>query len=307
MVKQSIMKYLTARYCGAVSGVLISSALIFVISCKKEPKPPPSTSAKGFLTSFQQSCNPGRVHGIWYNGVSAGTDSNYVEVTLNVTSAGSYNITTDKLNGVSFSGSGAFSSSGVYKVRLKPSGAFVNWGPTSFPVRFDSSSCNFIVYVQDSAALSMADNTWELTASGNYYNGPVNGQSSPGLNFPPGAATAFDFLGTGWSGRTEDTVMAIDISGGGSILDTIPYQTNGNGTSFYIKAMDTTKANPYLIQAYSSPPTAIMTIRISSMIPWITDDTYKTVVYGTFDGGAIDYWHQNHVVPITKGRFKIVK
>jgi hypothetical protein len=300
------MQYLTARPAGISSFLLISSALIFIFSCKKVP--PPSTSAKGFLTSAKLACSPGKVHGVWYNGISAGTDTNYVEVTLNVTSPGSYTISSGKQNGVTFSSSGTFSNIGVYRVRLSPSGAFTNWGPTSFPITFDSSSCSFLVYVQDSAALSMPANTWEMTASGNYYNGPCTG----GLNLPPGQATVLTFTGTGWSGDSQDTAMAWDLSrggSGGSILDTIPYLTDTIGTGFYIQAKDTTKSFPdsYLISASANTqtPGASMTVHIRSMVPFVTDDTYKTIVYGTFEGTARDFWHQNHIVPVTKGRFKL--
>jgi len=151
----------------------------------------------------------------------------------------------------------------------------------------------------------MPANTWEVTASGNYYHGPGTG----GLNLPPGQATAFRFIGSGAPGNTDNIGMSIDISTTG-ILDTIPYSLSTYGNGFHIAAMDTAKSFPdsYLINAYASDsyPSALMTLHIRSMLPLITDDTYKTVVYGTFDGTAVDLWHQNHVVPITKGRFKAI-
>jgi hypothetical protein len=298
------MQHLTAGHTGILSILLISSALIFILSCKKVP--PATISAKGFLASAEMSCSPSKVHGIWYNGISKGTDTNYVEVTLNITSPGSYNIKSGEQNGVTFSGSGTINSIGAHTVRLKSSGTFINWGPTSFPITFDSSSCNFIIYAQDRAALSMPVNTWEVTASGNYYNGPCRGA----FNSVPEDVRAFIIVGTGSSGRTEDTVMGWQIAAPGSILDTIPYLTSDERNSFYIRAMDTSKSFPdsYLINAYASTlyPPSSMELHIRSIVPWITDDTYRTVVYGTFDGTAVDLWHQNHVVPITGGRFKVI-
>jgi len=92
------MKYLTGRPLGVWSALLLSSALIFFVSCQKNP-PTSNGNAKGYITSLDSGCSPSRTHGIWYNGVAAGTDSNYLEVTLNVTTPGKYNITTGSENG----------------------------------------------------------------------------------------------------------------------------------------------------------------------------------------------------------------
>jgi len=299
------MQYLTARRAGVSIVTLIFSALIFIPGCKKSP-PQPSAPAKGVLATSETSCSPGKVHGIWYNGISTGTDTNYIEITINVASPGSYNIISDELNGVTFSGSGTFNSTGEHSVRLKSSGTFINWGPASFPIRFDSSSCSFTIYVQDSASLSMQDNTWEVTASGNYYNGPCRGA----FNSVPEDQRSFIIVGTGSSGRTEDTVMGWQITAAGSILDTIPYSTSDQRNSFYIRAMDTTKSFPYsyLINAYASTlyPPSLMNLHFRSIVPFVTDSIYRTVAYGTFDGNAVDLWHQNRIAPIATGRFKVI-
>ncbi|HVU58518.1 MAG TPA: hypothetical protein VHD83_25830 [Puia sp.] len=303
------MKYLTARPPGVWSALLLSSALVFFASCKKEPPTSSNGNAKGYITSLDSGCSPSRTHGIWYNGVEAGTDSNYLEVTLNVTVPGKYTISTGSQNGVSFSGTGSFSEIGVYTVRLTSSGTFNHYGPTSFPVRFDSSSCSFIVYVQDSAARSYPDNTWEATANGRYYKGTLT-TTNTGLNLPPGQATVFWLGGYAAPAPTENTAMGLEISS--SIpLDTIPYQTNTIGTDFNISSFDSAKPYPenYILNgaANSGEPNALMTLQIRSMVPYVTDDTYKVVVYGVFSGTVRDYWHQDHIEPVVNGKFKLVK
>jgi len=302
------MKYLTGRPLGVWSALLLSSALIFFVSCQKNP-PTSNGNAKGYITSLDSGCSPSRTHGIWYNGVAAGTDSNYLEVTLNVTTPGKYNITTGSENGVSFSGSGSFNEIGVYTVRLKSNGTFNHFGPTSFPLQFDSSSCNFIVYVQDSAARSYPDNTWEATANGRYYKGTLSTYQT-GLNLPPGQATAFQLGGSAAPVPTEHTSMSMVINPG-SILDTIPYQTNKAYTGFFISSFDSAKAYPdnYIIEGFanSAEPNTLMTLQIKSMVPYVTDDTYKVAIYGTFSGTIRDYWHQYHIEPVVNGKFKLVK
>lgn len=302
------MKYLTGRPLGVWAVLLLSSALVFFASCQKTP-PTSNGNARGYITSLDSGCSPGRTHGIWYNGVAAGTDSNYLEVTLNVTTPGKYDISTGSQNGVSFSGSGSFNEIGLYKVHLKSSGAFSRFGPTSFAVRFDSSSCNFIVYVQDSAARSYPDNTWEATANGRYYKG-VLGTHQVGLNLPPGQATSFSLSGSAAPVPTENTAMSMGITPGG-IIDTIPYQTNQNGISFSISSYDSAKAFPdnYILEGYAfkgEVGNPLMTLQIKSMVTYVSDGIYKTVVWGTFSGTIRDYWHQYHIEPVVNGKFKLV-
>jgi hypothetical protein len=227
---------------------------------------------------------------------------------LNVTAPGKYNIGTGSVNGVSFNGSGSFTEIGVYTVRLKSSGAFNHYGPTSFPVRFDSSGCNFIVYVQDSAARSYPDNTWEATANGRYYKGVLETHLN-GLNLPPGQATGFGLSGYGAPVPTENARITMAIFPG-AIIDTIPYNTHMNGVDFRISSFDSAKAYPenYILNGVANTlePNALMTLQIRSMVSYVTDDTYKTVVYGTFSGTIRDYWHQNHIEPVLNGKFKLV-
>jgi len=92
------MKYLTGRPLGVWSVLLFSSALVFFAGCQKTP-PTSNGNAKGYITSLDSGCSPSKTHGIWYNGVAAGTDSNYLEVTLNVTVPGKYDISTGSQNG----------------------------------------------------------------------------------------------------------------------------------------------------------------------------------------------------------------
>jgi len=303
------MKYLTAHPRGVWSSLLLSSALVFFAGCQKTP-PTSNGNARGYVTSLDSGCSPSRIHGIWYNGIAAGTDTNYLAVTLNVTTPGKYNISSSSENGVSFSGSGSFNEIGLYTVHLKSSGAFNRYGPTSFTLKFDSSACNFIVYVQDSSIRNYPDNTWEATANGRYYKGTIS-TFQTGFNLPPGQATAFQVSGTAAPVPTEGTSMSLSISPG-TIVDTIPYQTNQSGISFFISSYDSAKAFPdnYIIEGFAFKGeinNPLMTLQIKSVAIYVSDDVYKTVVYGTFSGTVRDYWHQYHIEPVVNGKFKLVK
>src|SRR5690242_9024782 len=78
----------------------------------------------GSLWDSVGNCLPDTVIGTFYNGVTPGSDTAYVEIQVNVTQTGSYNITTTLplQNGFEFADSGFFSNTGINIIRLKPIG-----------------------------------------------------------------------------------------------------------------------------------------------------------------------------------------
>lgn len=303
------MKYVTARPFGVWSALLLSSALIYLTSCKKDPPSTSNENAKGYITSIDSGCSPNNVHGIWYNGIE-GADSNYLEVTLNVTSPGKYNISTGAQNGVTFASSGTFSEIGIYTVKLNSTGAFTHFGGTTFSIKFDSSNCSSIVYALDSASRNYPDNTWECTANGRYYKGELT-TFQTGLNLPPGQATALSISGSAHPVPTENAGFGIGINNG-TIIDTLTYKSTDNlYTGFSISAFDDSKPDPekYILNGHASygDKNDEMTFKIKSIVPFVNDGVYKVAIYGTFSGTIIDAWHQNHIEPVTGGIFKLVK
>ena len=122
--------------------VFIMFCLLSVaIGCQKEYSFEKGQFAKGSLQSdVSGDCLPKKVNGVYKQSTQL-TSGNTVEVTINVTIAGSYQIKTNIVNGYSFSGSGSFSSVGLITVTLQGSGHPLRAGVDSFTVRFDSSVC----------------------------------------------------------------------------------------------------------------------------------------------------------------------
>jgi hypothetical protein len=75
------------------------------------------------------------------------TDSNRVEIEINITKPGSYSISTSSTNGYSFSGSGNLSTPGVYNMVLTASGTPLSAGTDEFTISDGTSSCTFSVTV----------------------------------------------------------------------------------------------------------------------------------------------------------------
>jgi len=109
------------RYLSLILVCLVAAALFF--SCSKEysletDALPAGNTAAGSLKDTSGNCLPIVVKGTYYDGVIAG-DTNYIQVTVNVKTAGSFNIQTDQQNGFQFAGTGVFISTGVQTINLK--------------------------------------------------------------------------------------------------------------------------------------------------------------------------------------------
>ena len=75
------------------------------------------------------------------------TSSNKVDIQVNVTTVGTWNISTASVAGFSFSGSGTFTATGVQTITLTASGTPNASGDQTFPVSSGSSSCSFVITV----------------------------------------------------------------------------------------------------------------------------------------------------------------
>lgn len=131
---------------------IVSCAFIAFAACQKElsfENGVPLTSAAGSLKSLSGNCMPITVNGKYVRNLAL-TDSNSVVVQVNITTPGSYIISTDTANGFSFHGSGVIADSGLQSVTLKGTGTPAAAQPVNFTVSFDSTVCIFSVNVSDS-------------------------------------------------------------------------------------------------------------------------------------------------------------
>jgi len=91
------------------------------------------------------NCTPGTVAGSYATGVALNA-SNTVTINVNVTTIGTYNISTT-FQGMTFMRAGAFLSTGVQPVVLQGSGTPSTPGPNVVPLTAGTSTCNFTVNV----------------------------------------------------------------------------------------------------------------------------------------------------------------
>ncbi|MBL7701881.1 MAG: hypothetical protein JNM14_06495 [Ferruginibacter sp.] len=117
---------------------------IFLTSCVKNDDP--TGASTGTLQSaVTGDCSPLVVNGI-YMVDSVLTSNNYVDVQVNVTVGGSFEIKSDSINGYSFKKTGTISA-GLNTIRLYASGKPVATGTNTFTVVYGGTACNFTVTV----------------------------------------------------------------------------------------------------------------------------------------------------------------
>ncbi len=121
-------------------GLTLLLLTVFIYSCQKELSFEVGQLAQGTLQGAGGECLPKTVNGTFRSGQALG-DTNYIDISVDVTTAGAYTITTDTINGYYFKATGNFGDTGVISVRLKGAGTPTNAGINDFSVRFNGTVC----------------------------------------------------------------------------------------------------------------------------------------------------------------------
>lgn len=280
----------------------------FIIpSCQKEVSKETGNDslfvAGGSLKDSNNICLKDSVHGTFYNGVTPGGDTAYLEVQVNVTNTGSYTISTDQQNGFLFSATGFFTSTGINTVLLKPIGTPILQKLTDFAISFDSTVCLVSVDVKDSTGSGAGGidttggggtdttttglNTWKFTASD---TSNLSGDATAVFT-----TTVFNSLQISGFTSILDTVMFIIINFPTAAITPGNYITS-NANVFSLSSL--TNGPIYKADASTGAALDVVNLVISSY------DPITKIVTGTFSGSAQDILGNS--VPITKGAFKAV-
>jgi len=284
--------------------MLIVSATLF-FSCSKELSyesdvVPVATTATGTLKDTSGNCMTITPAGTYFNGVAILGDTNYVQVTVNVKTTGSYNIQSDRQNGFQFAGTGVFNNTGVQTVSLKASGTPAQIQSTVFNVSFDSTACSFTVNVQDSTGhsgnggstdtSSIALGKWQFFTNGHTYSGNIVTAQFANL-----IGSTLTVVGSMASNST-DTVFGITVQFSGSTLDTGTYLTSDAGTNFALQKYPSGN----IIYGANATSNEVVSVDLISYV------VSSKIVTGTFSGQAyaIDNLGNSSTVNITNGKFK---
>ena len=140
--------------------------------------------SSGVLSDSSGNCKPIILAGTYTQGIAL-TSANTVQVQVTVATAGTYSIKTNTVNGVAFSKTGTFTSTGVQIVILTGSGTPSNSGAQSFTLSYGNSQCGFTI-------------NFMLPASGT-------------LGAVGGSCTSFAYAGSYQQGILLDTSNTVQI------------------------------------------------------------------------------------------------
>jgi hypothetical protein len=120
----------------------------------------------GTLGVTAGACTPATVNGVYTSGVVLDPATNTVSIEVNVTTAGTFSITTNTVAGFSFAFNGILSTTGVQTVTLQGTGTPSGTGAQTFTVTLGASTCTFSVTVAGPAVYTI--NCGTATANGTY-------------------------------------------------------------------------------------------------------------------------------------------
>lgn len=304
----------------------VRAALFFLLlftvfnSCNKEKSFEVGAPAHGSLQSDATGdCLPKTAVGAFIAGTAL-TDSNYLEVDVNVSSAGAYDIRTDTVNGYSFSGIGNFDHTGVNHIRLAAAGTPTAAGENSFSVIYDTSFCLVPVTVLPAGSNSgpaaftlqgSGDTCMLATVSGNYVqNAPLNGTNTVAIKVnvtTPGTYTVttdnkneFQFAGSGTLAAPGVQNIMLTATGTPAIEGATVFTVSAGSTTctFTVNVTASTgpppvgdnpdhfplTTNSYWIYADDPLTPQDATVVTNTKTTTIGTDTYNSFEFGNGDG-----------------------
>jgi len=121
---------------------LVVVVLLILAGCKKDSPTPPAPA----VASFTINCAAVTVQGTYTGGLNL-NNTHTITVPVNVTQAGTFSVSTATINGIKFSASGSFSSTGQQSITLQGTGIPVNNSTYFYLISAGTATCSFPVGV----------------------------------------------------------------------------------------------------------------------------------------------------------------
>lgn len=240
---------------------LLILSFTFFTACQKELNFEAVTSdgkAVGSLKSSSGDCLPSLVLGKYIKDTSL-TAAELIEVTVDISVTGTYQIKTDTIDGFYFAGSGSITRTGTSTIQLAGFGKPLSAGTKLFTVSFNNSSCKLMLLVGTAAppptafTFTCASTTF---GSGVYTVGSAVGAqhtvtlnvtvTSPGpwsVNTP--VVNGISFSGSGTFAATGNAQVTLTANGTPLAASPPAYNFTANGaTSSCSFSINVTAATP---------------------------------------------------------------
>lgn len=187
-------------------GVLaLLHALCLISSCSGEPLDEPNKDEPNTATNSLVNCSQIVVNGSYRSETALGNNEQ-ITIKVNVVETGSYQISTNTVNGYSFSDSGSFSTLGVQDVQLIGSGTPGMAQTDTFSVNYGNLECSYdinVVVKEIAAPNKIIVSCGKPHLSDDYYVYAVDGNGN----------LLWSKLGFGETVAIADDVTYLNISG----------------------------------------------------------------------------------------------
>jgi hypothetical protein len=291
------------RYSSSITGVLISSILLLAIACRKEYSYEGGRVplvAAGSLSDSSGNCGGVTINGSYKTNVAL-TDNNYITVQANISSAGSYTIYTDTVNGYYFNATGYAGATGFQSVKLRGYGTPLVATAAGFTLHFNDGSCMFTI-APDSATLNLSGNCNATHVNGIYIEGMpldagdtvnilVNVTKPGSYSIKTPSLNGISFAATGTFAVAGN--YPVTLTGSGTPVSagntTIPVTIAGTSCSFVVSVTSDT-TNRQMFWRYTADgvdeqgilDSGIVSTSVNMLYPLNTIHTMQ--VYGAADG-----------------------
>ncbi len=220
--------------------------------------------------AFSFDCTSAVVNGTYQAGTALGA-GNTVDITVNVTTAGPYNISTTATNGMIFSASGTFSGTGPTNIQLTGSGTPTNSGSFNIPMS-GTTPCSFSITC--TAAPTIA---WKFTEGTTTYQGVFDDGNLQTVSVPPVTLTTYAFSGSNVSGL-DFTLILADLAGG-----------INNGETYSASTTTSNSATLMVLDGFTTLYEANASISGLTFKATVTShNTATKTITGTFSGTVKD-------------------
>ena len=296
-----------------ISSLLVFTSVLFM-ACQKEAsfEQGNSTASVGFLAvDGTGNCLGAVVSGNYYKDTAIKA-SNYVDVSVQVDSAGTYTIASDTVNGYYFKATGTFTATGIQVVRLIGGGKPLAAGTNIFTVTYDGTVCEFSVTVTASAPPPGGSSAFTITCTGatpagTYVAGtPLTAANSITLNVnvtaigswsvtTAPAVNGITFSGTGTFTATGAQTIVLTASGTPTAAGPFTFTvTGGTGTCTFPLTVTSAAIPDYFPRTansnwsyeFDNDPTDTALIFVGTATRVINTNTYNLFFYN--DGSGVD-------------------
>lgn len=249
--------------------------------------------AKGTLKdNGSGDCLPVTIYGSYQKDTLL-LSSNSVDVQVNFSQLGNYNIKTDTINGYSFSATGTAAIQGLNTIHMHASGRPILPEVDVFHVKFDTSTCEINIIVTGAGAA--ANDSIVGNFNGNHIAFKVHDTARYNLTEVAG----YNVLDIGGSTNAADDssfVMGVGLPGTGPLVPGT-YNVTQYPANFVGAAYQDPLSTYFVAPGFTATPAPVFTVIITSVT--------ASRVIGTFQGAIPDIFGVAPDLITTTGKFSV--